>query len=78
MTFKNSNYDDVIEKVPVENILLETDSPFLAPVPFRGKRNEPAYIKYTAEKIAQIKGMNLVELADISSQNAKDLFNIEI
>ena len=78
VTFKNSNYDDVIEKVPVENILLETDSPFLAPVPFRGKRNEPAYIKYTAEKIAQIKGMNLVELADISSQNAKDLFNIEI
>lgn len=77
VTFKNANYDEVLEKVPLSNLLLETDSPFLAPVPFRGKRNEPAYIRYTAEKIAQIKNVSIEKLADITTQNAKKLFKID-
>ncbi|MFC2088792.1 TatD family hydrolase [Calditrichota bacterium] len=75
VTFKNSNYDEIIERVPLDNLLLETDSPFLAPMPFRGKRNEPAYVKYIAEKIAQVKDISVEELAQITSDNAKNLFN---
>jgi TatD DNase family protein len=74
ITFKNANYDAIIDKVPLERLLLETDSPFLTPVPFRGKRNEPAYIKYIAEKIAQVKKISVAELAKITSENAKNLF----
>jgi TatD DNase family protein len=74
ITFKNTNYNKLIDCVPVEQLLLETDSPFLAPVPFRGKRNEPSYVKYIAEKIAQVKRMPLDELAAITSENAQNLF----
>ena len=75
VTFKNTNYNKLIDCVPVEQLLLETDSPFLAPVPFRGKRNEPAYVKYIAEKIAQVKGITLEKLAEITSENAQNLFH---
>ena len=75
VTFKNSKSKELIEKVPLEKLLLETDSPFLTPVPFRGKRNEPAYIRYIAEKIAQIKKVSVQELAEITTENAKNLFN---
>ncbi len=76
VTFKNTNYNRLIDCVPLEQLLLETDSPFLAPVPFRGKRNEPAYIKYIAEKIAQIKGVTLENLGEITSENARNLFRL--
>jgi TatD DNase family protein len=76
VTFKNTNYNQLIDHVPLEQLLLETDSPFLAPVPFRGKRNEPAYIKYIAEKIAQIKGVTLEKLSEITSENARNLFRL--
>ena len=76
ITFKNVNYNKLVEKVPLEQLLLETDSPFLAPVPFRGKRNEPAYLKYIAEKIAQIKGISVEKLAQTTSQNVKNLFQL--
>ena len=76
ITFKNVNYNKLIERVPLAQLLLETDSPFLAPVPFRGKRNEPAYIKYIAEKIAQIKGLTLDKIARATSENAKNLFRL--
>ena len=59
-------------------MLLETDSPFLAPVPLRGKRNEPAFISHTAKKISEIKGISIEELAKITSGNAIDLFKLEI
>jgi TatD DNase family protein len=75
VTFKNSNYENILAKVPLERLLLETDSPFLTPVPFRGKRNEPAYIRYIAEKIAQIKKISVGELAKVTSENAKRLFS---
>jgi TatD DNase family protein len=76
VTFKNANYNKLIECVPVEQLLLETDSPFLAPVPFRGKRNEPSYVRYIAEKIAQVKGTTIDKLAEITSENAKNLFRL--
>ncbi len=78
VTFKNANYYRLIDRVPVEQLLLETDSPFLAPVPFRGKRNEPAYIKFSADKIAQIKGITTEELARITTENAKNLFQLNL
>ena len=76
VTFKNTNYNKLIDVVPLEQLLLETDSPFLAPVPFRGKRNEPSYVKYIAEKIAQVKGVSIDKLAEVTTENAKSLFHL--
>ena len=70
------DYDKVIKKIPLENILLETDAPYLAPIPYRGERNEPAYVKYVAEKIAEIKGVSFNEVAKQTTKNARELFNI--
>jgi TatD DNase family protein len=75
ITFKNSGLDKVIDELALDRIILETDAPFLAPVPFRGKRNESAYIKIVAEKIAEIKNVNLESVAEITSANAAHLFN---
>jgi TatD DNase family protein len=75
-TFKNSGLDKIIPEIPLDRILLETDGPYLAPVPFRGKRNEPAYLKMIAEKVAAIKGITLEELAIATSENATNLFKI--
>jgi TatD DNase family protein len=76
VTFKNTNYNKLIDRVPLEQLLLETDSPFLAPAPFRGKRNEPAYLKYISEKIAQIKGVTVEKLGEVTSENAQSLFHL--
>jgi len=76
-TFSNAkNVVDVIKFLPLEKILLETDCPYLAPVPFRGKRNEPKNIKYIADTIAKIKGVSIEEVAQITTQNAKRIFGI--
>ncbi len=77
VTFKNAAYNEIIKHIPLDNLLLETDSPFLAPMPFRGKRNEPSYIKYTAEKIAKVKKISVEKLAEITSNNARELFNLK-
>jgi TatD DNase family protein len=74
ITFKNSGLDKVMETISLENIVLETDAPYLAPVPFRGKRNEPAYLKYVVEKLATIKNVSIEEMASITSFNAEKLF----
>lgn len=76
VTFKNSGMDQVIEKVDPSHLLLETDSPYLTPVPFRGKRNESSYLIYVARKIAELHGMDIQDLARISTQNAEKLFKI--
>jgi TatD DNase family protein len=76
ITYKNTSNYKLIDLVPVEQILLETDSPYLAPVPFRGKRNEPAYIKYAAATIARIKNISIEKLAEITTENARSLFRI--
>jgi len=67
---------EVAKKCPVENLLLETDSPYLPPVPHRGKRNEPSYLRFTAEKIAGLKGISVDELGRATSENAKRLFGL--
>lgn len=74
LTFRNSGLDKVMEHISLEHIVLETDAPYLAPVPFRGKRNEPAYLKYVVEKLANIKGLSQEEVAEITTANAKKLF----
>lgn len=68
----------VIREIPLDRILIETDSPFLTPVPFRGKRNEPSYVKYVAEKIAQIRQITLEEVEQATTENAKRLFQLSI
>ena len=67
---------DVVKNISMENILLETDSPFLTPVPFRGKRNEPSNIPLIAKKISEIKNISIEEVATLSTNAAKTLFNI--
>ena len=75
VTFKTAEtLRDVARRVPLDRILIETDSPYLAPVPFRGKTNEPAYVYYVAEKIAELRDLSLDEVASITSENYLRLF----
>lgn len=74
-TFKNGGLDQVLDKVEMTSLLLETDSPYLAPVPHRGKRNEPAYIPLIARRVAEITGQDPEELAEITTSNAASLFH---
>ncbi|MFM8256432.1 MAG: TatD family hydrolase [Bacteroidota bacterium] len=74
LTYKNAGVAAVVEKLPLEHIVLETDAPYLTPVPHRGKRNESAYIKVIAEKIAALKGVSIDEVAEKTTQNAEKLF----
>ena len=77
VTFKNSkNAEDIISMVPDDKILIETDSPYLSPEPFRGKRNDPRNVEYVAKKIADVKGLDLEEVAEITYNNAKNIFEI--
>ena len=76
VTFKNAQtLRDVAKKVPLDRILVETDAPYLAPVPFRGKTNEPAYVKHTAECLAEIRQMDLDSFADLTTENFFRLFD---
>lgn len=76
VTFKNAlDTQEAAEKMPVDQLLIETDAPYLTPHPFRGKRNEPAYVYYVAEKIAQLRGISPAEVGKITSRNAKNLFD---
>ncbi len=76
VTFKNSGQDKVVKDIPLESILLETDSPFLTPAPYRGKRNESAYIKLIATKIAEVKEVSIESVANITSSNSMNLFGL--
>ena len=78
VTFKNARVPvEVAMAVPVDRLLLETDAPYLAPVPCRGKRNDSSYIGYIAEKIAEIKNMDTQELINITTENAKRMYGIK-
>lgn len=77
VTFKNSALADIVAKVPVERILLETDAPFLSPAPLRGKRNESCNILHIAKKISEIYNLSLSQLAEITSKNALNLFKLD-
>ncbi len=74
LTFKNSGLDKVVEQIDLQHLVLETDAPYLAPVPFRGKRNEPIYILEVAKKIAEIKQINIAKVAEITTTNAEFIF----
>ena len=76
VTFKNAGLDKVIEKIGLGNVILETDAPYLAPVPFRGKRNEPSYVKIVAEKLSSICNLPLEKIAELTTENARNLFNL--
>ena len=78
ITFKKSTMPDLLKEVGIDNIMIETDSPYLTPVPFRGKRNEPSYIPLIAQKIADTLNMSIDEVGRITSDNAKKLFNLPI
>lgn len=77
VTYKNNEKTKIVAKeIPIDRLLVETDSPFLAPIPKRGKRNEPAYTKYVVEQIALLRGMDPLEVALVTSKNAIKLFNL--
>jgi TatD DNase family protein len=75
-TFKNGGLDRVLPEIDLQHIVLETDSPYLAPVPHRGKRNEPAYLTLIAQRIAQIYGTTTEHLAQQTTDNSKRLFGV--
>lgn len=75
-TFKNAGVDKVVAKMPLEKLILETDAPYLAPTPHRGKRNEPSYIKIIAENLAKLKDLSLEEVAEKTTKNAFQLFSV--
>lgn len=76
VTFKSAqDLQEVAKKVPLDRLLIETDSPFLAPVPYRGKLNQPSYVVHVAEKIAELRGMTAQQVADVSTRNFFNLFN---
>lgn len=76
LTFKNSGLDQAIKDVPLENLVLETDSPYLAPMPFRGKRNQSGYLTFIAEKLAAVKDCPLETIAEKTTNNAKRIFKL--
>lgn len=76
-TFKKSNHGEVLPQIPIEMIVLETDSPYLAPTPYRGKRNESAYLVQVAERVADITGIGVADVARITTNNAQRLYHGE-
>ena len=77
VTFKNGGLDKYLNKIPIDNIVLETDSPYLAPSPHRGKRNESSYIIYTLDKLSEIYQHDNDYIADATTRNATDIFNLK-
>jgi TatD DNase family protein len=76
VTFKNSGLDKTLEQIELKNLVLETDSPFLTPSPYRGKRNNSSYIPLIAEKIAEIYSVSIEDVANITTENAKTVFGL--
>ena len=77
ITFKNAvEFQEIIKRLPLESLLVETDAPFLSPVPFRGKRNEPSYVQYTAQKVAEIKQVSFEKVAELTTKNALRVYRL--
>jgi len=76
LTFKNAGVDKVVEQINLEHLLLETDSPYLAPTPYRGKRNETAYILEVANKLAELHNCSIEEVARVTTENSKEVFKV--
>jgi TatD DNase family protein len=77
MTFSNSEVDDYVADVPLDHIVVETDSPYLAPEPNRGDRNEPAYVRHVADALARIKDVPIREVEEVTSRNARDIYELD-
>lgn len=77
VTFRNYAKGDLLRATPDDRLLIETDSPYLAPIPMRGKRNEPAFVRHTAAAVAEIRGESLERIAELTTRNACDLYGIE-
>jgi len=75
VTYKNSGLDKIVEQIDLKHIVLETDSPYLTPVPFRGKPNESSYITYIAQKVADLKQTSIENIAEITTENSRMVFN---
>jgi TatD DNase family protein len=78
VTFRNWKLDQAVLETPLDRLLLETDGPYLAPVPHRGKRNEPAFVRHVAERIAQVRGLEPAELMAHTTENAARVFGIDL
>ena len=77
LTFKNAaKLPEIVREMPLDRLLVETDAPYMAPVPMRGKRNEPAFVRYVAEKIAELRGLTLAEVAAATTRNAETLYGL--
>lgn len=76
LTFKKAKLDEVLEHIDLQHLVLETDAPYLSPTPYRGKRNESAYVKIIGEKLAEVKGISLEEVAETTSATALELFSL--
>ncbi len=76
VTFKNSGLPEVLKRIPIEHLVLETDSPYLSPVPYRGKRNESAYIPHVAEKLSEVYDVSVERVAEITTANSKRVFGV--
>jgi TatD DNase family protein len=76
VTFKNGKIDQFLKEIGLEHIVLETDSPYLSPTPYRGKRNESAYIRNVLKKVSEIYGVSEEKIAEITTQNSKEIFSI--
>jgi TatD DNase family protein len=74
VTYKNAGLAEVLQKIDLQHLVLETDAPYLTPIPFRGKRNESSYLKYVVEKIAEIKNVSVEEVGEITTKNAVNIF----
>lgn len=77
MTFSNSEVDEYVADVPLDHIVVETDSPYLAPEPNRGERNEPAYARHVAQRLAEIKGVSLETVAEVTTRNARAIYELD-
>jgi TatD DNase family protein len=77
ITFKNAeDFREIVRRIPLESLLVETDAPFLTPEPFRGKRNEPSYVRYTAQKVAEIKKISFEKVAEVTTENALRVYRL--
>lgn len=77
ITYKNAGLAEVLKDIPLDHLVLETDAPYLTPVPYRGKRNESSYIKYVAQKLADVKGVGVEEVAAVTTANAQNIFRFK-
>jgi TatD DNase family protein len=79
LTFKNAEiFRKIIKKIPLQSLLVETDAPFLTPEPFRGKRNEPGYVRYTAQKLAEVKSVSFEKVAEVTTENALRVYGLKV